>query len=224
MRRSVRLALVVGVLVALAVGTWAWWRSPSSTTVASSHGSVASDASPPDAVPPGASDATALPSGAGPGRRSPTSDRDETRAKILQALARAHDDPPPHPAADPSKNPGDAADPTATPGTFTDRIGDRPYLTRVLSDEIMPLVDECVAQARERDAALGGMLAIELEIVADPEHGGIVETAGASDRNEVADPELVECVRESTLSAILPAPEDGGREALLITIPTDDGE
>jgi hypothetical protein len=103
---------------------------------------------------------------------------------------------------------------------LTDRIGDRPYLTRVLSEEIMPLVDECLEAADDRGAELGGMLAVGMEIVADPEEGGIVDSAEISARNEVEDAELLQCVRQSVLSAILPAPEDGGRDQLEITIRT----
>jgi hypothetical protein len=67
-------------------------------------------------------------------------------------------------------------------------------------------------------------LAFTFEIVADPELGGIVDTADIRARNEVTDPQLLVCVQHTVLSAVLPGPEAGGREALEVTIPTEDAQ
>jgi hypothetical protein len=83
----------------------------------------------------------------------------------------------------------------------------------------MPLADECIEQAQARAPGISGMLAIDLELIADEEIGAVVERAEPSQRNEVADAELVECIRESALALSLPPPPGSGRDAVMVTIP-----
>ena len=82
----------------------------------------------------------------------------------------------------------------------------------------MPLVDECLDQARERDPALQGMMAIGLDIIADAELGAVIESVKVPPLNEVDDAELLTCVRESALGTLLPPPEHDAREEIMLTI------
>ena len=105
------------------------------------------------------------------------------------------------------------------PGDLRDRIGGRDELLRALNHDLMPLVHECIEQAQERTPGLAGMLALNLELVADEELGAVVELAEPAERNEIPDPALLECLRESALSLSLPSPRGSGRDAVLLTIP-----
>lgn len=110
--------------------------------------------------------------------------------------------------------------PDAPPPPLEDRIGLDPELLRTISDELLPLTDECLEDARERDPGLDGMLAVEVNIVVEPEVGAIVETVEFSELNELDDQELQTCVRETALSMLLPADESGTQE-LMFTVPVE---
>ena len=154
--------------------------------------------------------------------------RDRARARILEALARRDAAPSPEPeegrgGAEASGEDDDAARPSearsgpASPG-IQDRIGGRDALAAALNEDFLPLADECIAEAQARDPSLQGMLAIELDVIADAEIGAVVETVDFPDSGEVHDALLHECIRETTLSTILPPPPEGGREALMLTL------
>ncbi len=144
--------------------------------------------------------------------------RDALRAQILQSLeTRSTTDSGSSPSLVQDERP-------SSPGTLRDRIGGREALAELLNRDFMPLADECIEQARERDPELVGMLAINLEAVADEELGGVVESVEAADINEVNDPLLLECVRESALSMMLPPPPESGREELMISVPIEHEE
>ena len=97
-------------------------------------------------------------------------------------------------------------------------------MLKQLNGDLMPLIDECLEQARERDPALAGLLAIGIETVADEELGGVVEEAYAHEQNTIDAPDLLECVRESALSMITPPPPSSGRDKLMLTIPVGGDE
>ncbi|MBC8070949.1 MAG: hypothetical protein IAG13_21665, partial [Deltaproteobacteria bacterium] len=113
----------------------------------------------------------------------------------------------------------DEADEAPAGEGLTDRIGGRDALLDGLNHDFMQLAGECIEQARERKPELRGMIALELELVADAELGAVVEQTSFSDRNEVDEPELLDCIRETALSTTLPPPPEGGREAFMLTMP-----
>jgi hypothetical protein len=110
-----------------------------------------------------------------------------------------------------AKAPDDEA---PTPGNLIDRTGTHGHMVKVMNEELMPLVDECYALARETQPGLTGMLVLDVEMIGDEEIGGVVETVAPGKDNEIADPALVECVQESLLSVTLPPPPERGREAI----------
>lgn len=150
--------------------------------------------------------------------------RDRARTRILEALARRDATPPPtRDDASHDDAPDDDASHPSRPasGTIEDRIGGRDALVAALDDDFMPLADECIADARARDPSLQGMLAIELSVIADEEIGAVVDTVDFPASGEVHDALLHECIRETTLSTILPPPPEGGREGFLLTLNVD---
>lgn len=123
------------------------------------------------------------------------------------------------PATTPTDEP--AALPTALPTALPpmqDRTGNHAYLARVLNQDLLPLVDECEQLARVKHPELAGLLNLNVEILGDEDIGGVIDALEPAANNEVADPELLECVRESLLATTLPAPDQGGRDALMLSL------
>ncbi len=107
----------------------------------------------------------------------------------------------------------------AEPGPpLLDRTGNHAYLSRVLTQDLMPLVDECEALAREKHPDLAGMLVLDVEILGDEDIGGVIDSLTLAPNNQIADPELLECVRESLLSTTLPPPDQNGRDAISLSL------
>jgi hypothetical protein len=89
-----------------------------------------------------------------------------------------------------------------------------------LNEDFMPLADECIEQAQERTPGLAGMVALDLEVIAEEDLGAVVEFAGPAERNEIHDDELFECLRESAYSLGLPPlPGASGQERFMLTLP-----
>lgn len=139
--------------------------------------------------------------------------REQLRASILAQQARAAVPKPPQPAvANPSEHEA------APAGELRNRIGGHEDLLARLNEDFMPLAGECIDSARERDPDLAGMLTVNLEIMSDEELGSIVETVEFPTPDEIQDEELRTCIRETTLSMILPeAPS--GQEQFMLTMP-----
>lgn len=145
--------------------------------------------------------------------------REQVRAAIL-AAARAREAAagPAGPAADPLA----AEPPPAAPtGELTKRIEGHEELFAELNRDFMPLADECIEQAQTRAPELAGMLAVGVDIVVDEELGAVIERVDFGEQNEVEEPELRSCVRESLLSMLLPPGSADGREQLMLTMPLE---
>ena len=172
--------------------------------------------------------------GSGPAERAKArsrAERDRVRRRIVDAIAArgraggpgaATDEPARAAAADDPKDraadlPPRGEEPAA--GGLVDRSGNHGYLLRVMNEELMPLADECYALARASQPELAGMLALDVELLGDAEIGGVVDVVRPSAINELHDPLLLECMRESILSVTLPAPPQGGRDALMLSMP-----
>lgn len=96
--------------------------------------------------------------------------------------------------------------------------GELSDLMDAVSKDLMPLADECYEAAVERDPTIAGMIDINIEMVGDEDVGGIVESFELGDENEIQDQEMIECIRETTLSTIFPAPKDTGRRGARLTL------
>jgi hypothetical protein len=89
----------------------------------------------------------------------------------------------------------------------------------VMNDEFMPLVNECYDQAHERNPALVGTLALDIDLAGAEDVGTIIESVEPTPRlNELVDAELIECVRQSAFSIQLPMPTKGGRVGRQLTL------
>jgi len=140
------------------------------------------------------------------------------RKRILESSRARDRDPPAAPPVDDEVEEADGSDPR--PG-LTDRIGGRRALLAALNRDFLPLASECIDQANERTANIRGMLAFEVDVVADSDLGAIIEGTRYPVRNEVHDEELLDCIRETAMSTSLPPPSVGGQETFLITMPME---
>ena len=66
--------------------------------------------------------------------------------------------------------------------------------------------------------AVGVEQLLGIETLADEELGAVVDVAGAAPDNEIQDPDLLECIRETALSLTLPPGLTTGREKFEITL------
>ncbi|MFO0573413.1 MAG: hypothetical protein U1A78_05410 [Polyangia bacterium] len=145
-------------------------------------------------------------------------ERDALRDRIVAALAAS-------PAASGDGDGGSAlpaarrADAPRPAGTLRDRIGGRESLAKLLNHEFMPLADECIELAQRDAPELAGVLVIGLETAADQELGAVVEDVKVPATNQITDPELLTCIRETALSLRLPPPPTSGREKFEISLP-----
>ncbi len=82
----------------------------------------------------------------------------------------------------------------------------------------MPLAKECIDQAQARAPQLSGMLWMDVEVAALEDVGGVIDRAEPAANNELRDDELIECIRQSALSVILPKTAPGGREGFTLSL------
>lgn len=112
--------------------------------------------------------------------------------------------------------PAAGAAPTDHP--LTDRTGwSDPSIAKQLNHEFMPLASECIDQARARTPGLHGLLAFSMLLAPTDAGKAIVSSIKLRPDNQITDPDLFECIRESSFSLDgLKAPHDFD-----ITMPID---
>jgi hypothetical protein len=82
--------------------------------------------------------------------------------------------------------------------------------------EIVPLLKECYHMELEERGTIRGKVVLGFDLVADDEHGGLVEEASILESElskEISD-SFAECLRESVYALRLDAPEWGGRHTV----------
>jgi hypothetical protein len=175
-------------------------------------------------------EAGARPGAAEPSKRvASKQERDVMRRRIVEAMEsreraaaeREEESAGGGGAGSSSRKPAGAEPPedaAPTPGNLTDRTGNHGYLMKVMNEDLMPLVDECYTLARETQPELAGMLVMNVDIIGDEEIGGVIEAVAPGQDNELVDPGLIECVRESLLSTTLPPPPEGGKDAVALSL------
>lgn len=112
--------------------------------------------------------------------------------------------------------PGDAEGPGEGVRDRSDgELGD---LVQAVNDDLLPLAEECYEEALAEHPDLRGMADLEISILGDEDLGGIVESLELGEGNEIDDPGFSECLRETLLSTIFPAPADGGQRDVRLTL------
>jgi len=98
------------------------------------------------------------------------------------------------------------------------RDGLDPESVRRDLEELHPLINECFAAAREENPTLSGLLVVNLLMEAEPDVGALVTESTISDRSEIQDPGLRECVQETMYALELTPPFPEGRVKHTISI------
>jgi hypothetical protein len=219
--------VLIVLLIAIAVGV-VWYLRRGSSGAASGAAANASASAPVQeraAAPPAAATGVGHSSEvlasqhAAAERSTARAKRDALREQILHQLAqRAVAPSGGTPAA------GSSTDPPSDPasGGLRNRLDERHQLVvDQLNRDFMPLANDCVEQAQARTPQLAGMIALSMEAVADEQLGAVVDSAEPAPSNQVIDPLLFECLRESAFSLTLPPPPTGGRMKVMITLRPD---
>src|SRR5262249_6127896 len=109
-----------------------------------------------------------------------------------------------------SPSPAARSDDDAPAGKLTDRTGwGDPSIGKQLNKEFMPLASEGIDQAKARRPALKGLLGFSVLIPRTETGKVIVPSIKLRPDNQIDDPELFECIRESSFSLDgLKAPHD----------------
>ena len=140
--------------------------------------------------------------------------RDALRERILERERVVHDT-----AIDRRQDDASAPDRDPQAPGITNRMGEgHDDLAAVINRDFLPLAQECIDDALERTPALRGMLAIGIEAIGDDELGAVIDAVEYPATNEIVDPALLECVRETALSMSLPPPASDGRTAFMLTL------
>jgi hypothetical protein len=152
-------------------------------------------------------------------RKTTAHERARYLREIRESVARRAQTASSEPQAEPPTRSEREREPADTEDTLTDRSGG--VLTTLLRDlhrDVMPLADECYAQAVERDPTLAGGLDLQFQVVGDEDVGGLVESVDVMESSEIQDVEMIECMRETLLSTIFPAPDDSGSTGVQLTL------
>jgi hypothetical protein len=223
MRRNVLVPLLVLVLLAVLIA-WYLRRGSSSGGEDGPAGRVGSGAGSSGSAGSSASTSSGSRAAAGSNAKPPSSraearaKRDALREQIARQLATREAQTGSGSASGaPPRSPTDPW----PPGNLLDRTGGHQAVAERLNRDFMPLASECIEQAQERAPQLSGMLVLGFETIADEQLGAVVEVADPTPRNAVADPLLLECLRESALSLSLPPLPANGRDTFELSIPVE---
>ena len=138
--------------------------------------------------------------------------RDELRRRILAAWSTpaGYDAPTPR-----AEGQGPAPSPPGVPPR--DYYGDnneldRAYIQHVMREDLFPLARQCFGQLLERKPDAGGKVLLHFGIVGDPQLGGYVDDTAidAGTPEDIQDPEMQTCLRESMNSIAFAPPKKGG--------------
>lgn len=117
--------------------------------------------------------------------------------------------PAPAPPAPASPTPAPSND-DSSGGQLADKTGWSDHsVARQLNKEFMPLASDCITRARDRKPFLEGLLSFTMVISPTPEGRAVVSALKIRPDNKIQDPELWECIRESSFALEgLTAPHD----------------
>lgn len=201
-------AIVLVVIVWLAGGHRERRAEPVTEAVATA--ATTAEAMTTTRAPAAGSAATARPRGT---TGAPTSAGSPGATTASTAPAAARTAPRPGAAPVPAASAGAAVGAeTSAPAAhaLTDRTGwSDASITQQLDHEFMPLASECIDQAKARAPGLRGLLAFSMLLAPTDAGKAIVTSIKLRPDNQITDPELFECIRESSFSLDgLKAPHD----------------
>ncbi len=188
-----------------------WWHSTGRWHASSAEADDIEDGSPPGATTAPTSEpaADSAHEGAADTGGRTTSDA-EARRRIAEGFRRAILD------ARDERLAADGEDDELADWTEPELGSDehhRPGFMFDATTAVMPLVSECyqlaiaAAEREHRDKPLG-LIRVRVDVVGEPELGGMVEEVTVLEDSTLRDPVLVECVTETLFTLELPAPSE----------------
>jgi hypothetical protein len=223
--------LSVGVALVLCIALWAFWPRSESNHPAQAAATPSATTALAPANPSGPAESartpSSLPGASAAGRpsakRRPSAEQQQLRARVVQSL-RQREGRGGTPATAASATGGSSSgEPDHVPGegTMKDKTGLMGDEVKVVNRELMPMVDQCIDEAHERDPRLHGMLALGVKLASAEGVGSIFETVEPTATNEVLDPEMIDCIRQSAFTISLPMPKANSLHEAELTIPID---
>ncbi|MCR9163716.1 MAG: AgmX/PglI C-terminal domain-containing protein [Nannocystaceae bacterium] len=219
MRKSYWVAFVAALafFVVLALRPWATSGSPTDSAEAPDAPIVREGPTVPS--PPGEHERDSAPKVTKKKRKVGTAERERYRRAIREGIAgRDRANAPPPPSNDDLSSSHDVGSARGGDGLIDRSDGKLARLAKDLQDDVMPLANECYEQALERDPTIAGGLGLQFAIIGDEDVGGLVESVDLEDDSDIQDAEMLECMRETLLSTIFPAPDDSGETGVRLTL------
>lgn len=201
--------MILGAIVLLALLAWRLRRGPPASVDPARDAGLQAEAS---AAPlPERREAPALQGDGAHGAQArdggPASVRDRAvRERVRAAIVRAW-------------SAGESGSEAAAHAPIPPRAGSLPadFIRGRIREDFVPMAGECYASLLRRRPGVGGRVVMEFEIVADANHGGLVEDArfvpgdgGVPDAG-LEEGEFLTCMRESMMTVAFLRPEGDGR-------------
>ena len=202
------IGLIVGLIL---IGVWWLLRDrgePSTSPATSASLHAVESSAPPAGLTPAA---PARPGRTSPASASPLASAPRGGPAGSDALAPGRDArdatgrPPLIPAGTDPARPRPALPPGAPNAAPADQLVDQtgwndPSAVKQLNKEFMPLASECIEQAKARKPHLRGRLVFAVSLAPTENGRSLVASIKLRPDNEITDPELLECIRESALA------------------------
>jgi hypothetical protein len=83
------------------------------------------------------------------------------------------------------------------------------YIKGIVHEQFYPLMGECYEELLRRHPGLAGKLILDVNVIADPSLGGVIDSAKVAKGSTLDDGEFTTCVEESMKSLSFDAPPDG---------------
>jgi len=225
--------LSVGVAILLCVALWAFWpRSEENPAAHTGAATSATSALAPAPSTPSAPDENARTAssahrasagGRPPAARRPSAEQQQLRERVVQSLRQRTVRGRSSTSGTSAAPAGSGGEPDHVPGegTMKDRTGLMGDEVKVINRELMPMIDQCVDEAHERNPRLHGMLGLSVKLASAEGVGSIFETVEPTAKNQVDDAEMIDCIRQSAFTISLPQPKANSLHEGELTIPID---
>jgi|GEM_PF-6081211 len=131
------------------------------------------------------------------------------------------------PATDPpaeasANDPLAGAAPDDEPTGFRDRAGLGDDFAAAINRELFPLASECIDLAVARNPAVAGLLAVHVQVIPIDDGRALVSSIAARPDNEIDDPDLFECIEQSSF-AVEGLPRPASFDITMPIGPSDEG-
>jgi hypothetical protein len=108
---------------------------------------------------------------------------------------------------------------SVAPAAVKDRSAELGPEVEALNQQLLPLIAQCLARAKQRGVRGRGMLALAVKLAGAKGIGRVIESVEPAPNSVLPDAELLDCVRQSAFTVDLPPPASSGSSEILLAIP-----